>query len=93
MFPQSQSQSKGGTQRFMNIYKKLKSAVHMIPALPFFILVCFFLLIPFANTILAGFRDPDTGAFTINNFRAVFTKPIYYLGSTEWLEHLEISEK
>lgn len=62
----------------MNTRKKLKKAVHLVPLLPLLILVCFFLLIPFINTVIAGFRDPDTGIFTVNNFKTVFTKKIYY---------------
>lgn len=63
----------------MKLRKKLRKAIHMIPALPFFVLVCFFLLVPFANTLIKGFSDPETGIFTFENFKTVFTKPVYYM--------------
>lgn len=63
----------------MKVQRKLKNSIHLLPALPFFLLVIFFLLIPFVNTVIEGFTAPDTGTFTVANFKTVFTKPVYYM--------------
>jgi putative spermidine/putrescine transport system permease protein len=63
----------------MKAQRKLKNSIHLLPALPFFLLVIFFLLIPFVNTVIEGFTAPDTGTFTVANFKTVFTKPVYYM--------------
>ena len=57
--------------------KKTKKALNMLPTIPFFVVVIFFLLLPFANTIIKSLTDPDSGAFTFVNFVTIFTKPIY----------------
>lgn len=57
--------------------KKAQNAVRMMPTVPFFVLVIFFLMLPFANTIIQSFTDPENGSFTLRNFIDVFAQPIY----------------
>lgn len=56
---------------------KLKDLRHFLPAVPFFALAFFFLLVPFCNMVLESFLDPETGAFTLQNYVVVFTKMAY----------------
>lgn len=59
----------------------LKKLVHLVPSLPFFVLVTCFLLLPFCNMIIQSFRDPKTAEFTFANYLSVFTKPAYYMAT------------
>lgn len=61
--------------------KKLKNLTHLIPALPFFLLVILFLLLPLVNMVIQSFLDPETGAFTLQNYMTVFQKPAYYMAT------------
>ncbi|MEA4899926.1 ABC transporter permease [Bacillota bacterium Meth-B3] len=60
---------------------KLKNLVHWVPALPFFILVIAFLMIPLANMVVESFLDPASGAFTFQNYATIATKPAYYIAT------------
>ena len=48
-----------------------------LPALPFFLLVVFFLIAPLSNMVRESFISPETGAITLSNYLDVLTKPIY----------------
>lgn len=56
---------------------KLKNTTHYLTALPFLILVLFFLLAPLGNMVRQSFLSPETGAVGLSNYLAVFSKPIY----------------
>ena len=57
--------------------KKLRPLIRLLPAVPFFVLVAFFLLTPLINMLISSFRVPGTGAFTFQNYIDVCTKLIY----------------
>lgn len=57
--------------------RKAGSLVHMTSTIPFFVLVFFFLLLPFCNTIIQSVSDPESRAPTFGNFVTIFSKPIY----------------
>lgn len=60
---------------------RLKQMIHLLPAAPFFILVLFFLALPFCNMIIQSFLDPVSGSVTLQNYVEVFTKPAYYMAT------------
>ena len=57
--------------------RSLKNLIHLVPSIPFFLLVVLFLLLPFCNTAIESFKDPKSGAVTIQNFITIFAKPVY----------------
>ena len=56
---------------------RVNKAGRYLPALPFFLLVIFFLLAPLSNMVRESFLSPETGALTLSNYLEVLTKPIY----------------
>ena len=57
--------------------KRIRSLSCLLPVIPFFVLVLFFLIIPFSNMVINSFRHPETGAFTFQNYYDVCTKLVY----------------
>lgn len=46
-------------------------------AIPFFLLVIFFLIAPLSNMVRESFISPESGAVTLENYLSVLSKPIY----------------
>lgn len=57
--------------------RRKKQWVHFGPAVPFFMLVGMFLLLPLSNMLFKSFLSPGVGGFTIQNYLDVGGKEIY----------------
>lgn len=54
-----------------------KTLLRIAPAIPFFVLVTMFLLLPLAGMVVKSFLPAGGGAPTLQNYAALATKPIY----------------
>lgn len=59
---------------------KLKLDFWTVISFIIFALFALFLIYPLFSLFLSGFKDPATGAFTLNNFLKFFQKKYYYQG-------------
>lgn len=61
----------------MKIHKKLRFDFWSIVTLAVFILFALFLIYPLFKLLITGFQDPETGAWSLENFRTFFGKKYY----------------
>lgn len=57
--------------------KTTAAAAYLVTTIPFFLLIVCFMVTPLANLVINSLKDPQTGAFTLENYRTVFTKLLY----------------
>ena len=55
----------------------IKKGIPMIPVIPFLVLAAMYLIFPAIGIIAQGFQSPSTGAFSLENYKTIFSKIIY----------------
>ena len=58
--------------------KKVRNLQKLIPLLPLLLLAILFIFLPIISMIQKSFLSPETGAFTLNNYKNIFTDSIYH---------------
>ena len=53
--------------------KKVRNLQKLIPLLPLLLLAILFIFLPIISMIQKSFLSPETGAFTFNNYKTIFT--------------------
>lgn len=65
--------------------RRKKHISHIVPVIPFFLLVFLFLLLPLASMAIQSFTAPNGGGTTIQNYLDIITQPIYRVSITNTL--------
>lgn len=65
--------------------KKVRNLQKLIPLLPLLLLAILFIFLPIISMIQKSFLSPETGAFTLNNYKNIFTDSIYQVATSNSL--------
>ena len=65
--------------------KKIRNLQKLIPLLPLLLLAILFIFLPIISMIQKSFLSPETGAFTLNNYKNIFTDSIYQVATSNSL--------
>ena len=60
-----------------------KKAFGLLLVLPSFFVICMMVVYPIARSVALSFTDPETGAFSVVNYREIFTEP-YMVGNIKY---------
>ena len=63
--------------------KKVRNLQKLIPLLPLLLLAILFIFLPIISMIQKSFLSPETGAFTLNNYKNIFTDSIYQVATSK----------
>lgn len=65
--------------------KKVRNLQKLIPLLPLLLLAILFIFLPIISMIQKSFLSPETGAFTFNNYKTIFTDSVYQVATSNSL--------
>jgi ABC-type spermidine/putrescine transport system permease subunit I len=78
--PLIRRQSKDGTARDP---KRRQKIYGLLLVLPSFIVICMMVVYPIGRSVALSFTDPETGAFSLINYRQILTEP-YMVGNIKY---------
>ena len=65
--------------------KKVRNLQKLIPLLPLLLLAILFIFLPIISMVQKSFLSPETGAFTFNNYKTIFTDSVYQVATSNSL--------